>query len=223
MISSTQQGSVSQQWETSLHCNDVSHWLGAYLDWSLPQWVFLMEIPTLPRISITIKAAAWACISDSKTSRTCCATDRPLSLCARLLFYTGPDAYTMQLNGIIFTGGIGGCHDDNFCFHLWRFPPFFFEGGFFFYEHPMSVCPSACLSVRLTVCMFICLSVTLFALTENWKNINFAGWHDIFQCHLSNCEVTRAKKLSETCRIRISVRYQNAWKEWSEIWHDDVS
>ena len=24
------------QWETSLQCNDVSHWLGAYLDWSLP-------------------------------------------------------------------------------------------------------------------------------------------------------------------------------------------
>ena len=23
------------QWETALHCNDVSHWLGAYLDWSL--------------------------------------------------------------------------------------------------------------------------------------------------------------------------------------------
>ena len=23
------------QWETSLHCNDVSHWLGAYLNWSL--------------------------------------------------------------------------------------------------------------------------------------------------------------------------------------------
>ena len=23
------------QWETSLQCNDVSHWLGAYLDWSL--------------------------------------------------------------------------------------------------------------------------------------------------------------------------------------------
>ena len=22
-------------WETSLHCNDVPHWLGAYLDWSL--------------------------------------------------------------------------------------------------------------------------------------------------------------------------------------------
>ena len=22
-------------WETSLHCNDVSHWLGVYLDWSL--------------------------------------------------------------------------------------------------------------------------------------------------------------------------------------------
>ena len=26
------------QCEKSLHCNDVSHWLGAYLDWSLP-WV----------------------------------------------------------------------------------------------------------------------------------------------------------------------------------------
>ena len=23
------------QWETSLHCNDVSHWLSPYLDWSL--------------------------------------------------------------------------------------------------------------------------------------------------------------------------------------------
>ena len=23
------------QWETSLQCNDVSHWLGAFLDWSL--------------------------------------------------------------------------------------------------------------------------------------------------------------------------------------------
>ena len=23
------------QWETALHCNDISHWLGAYLDWSL--------------------------------------------------------------------------------------------------------------------------------------------------------------------------------------------
>ena len=23
------------QWATSLHCNDVSHWLGAYLDWTL--------------------------------------------------------------------------------------------------------------------------------------------------------------------------------------------
>ena len=26
------------QWETSLHCNDVSHCLGAYLDWSLISW-----------------------------------------------------------------------------------------------------------------------------------------------------------------------------------------
>ena len=26
---------MPSQWETSLHCNDISHWLGAYLDWSL--------------------------------------------------------------------------------------------------------------------------------------------------------------------------------------------
>ena len=26
---------VPSQWETSLQCKDVSHWLGAYLDWSL--------------------------------------------------------------------------------------------------------------------------------------------------------------------------------------------
>ena len=26
---------ASSQWETSLHCNDISHWLGAYLDCSL--------------------------------------------------------------------------------------------------------------------------------------------------------------------------------------------
>ena len=26
---------ASSQWETLLHCNDVSHWLVAYLDWSL--------------------------------------------------------------------------------------------------------------------------------------------------------------------------------------------
>ena len=26
---------VPSQWETSLQCNNVSHWLGTYLDWSL--------------------------------------------------------------------------------------------------------------------------------------------------------------------------------------------
>ena len=26
------------QWETTLHCNVVSHWLGAYTKWSLPRW-----------------------------------------------------------------------------------------------------------------------------------------------------------------------------------------
>ena len=27
------------QWEISLHCNDISHWLGTYLDWSLVKWM----------------------------------------------------------------------------------------------------------------------------------------------------------------------------------------
>ena len=35
MVSSYQFRCAPSQWETSLHCNDVSHWLGAYLDWSL--------------------------------------------------------------------------------------------------------------------------------------------------------------------------------------------
>ena len=26
---------AASQWETALHCNDVSHWLGAYTEWSL--------------------------------------------------------------------------------------------------------------------------------------------------------------------------------------------
>ena len=30
------------QWETSLHCNAVSHWLGAYLHWSL---LFYLVVP----------------------------------------------------------------------------------------------------------------------------------------------------------------------------------
>ena len=31
-----QSRNAPSQWHTSLHCNDVSHWLDAYLDWSLP-------------------------------------------------------------------------------------------------------------------------------------------------------------------------------------------
>ena len=32
------------QWETSLHCNDVSQWLGAYLDWSLFCFVLFFKL-----------------------------------------------------------------------------------------------------------------------------------------------------------------------------------
>ena len=29
---------IPSQWETLLQCNDISHWLGTYLDWSLFMW-----------------------------------------------------------------------------------------------------------------------------------------------------------------------------------------
>ena len=29
---------VSSQWETALQCNTISHWLGAYTEWSLGVW-----------------------------------------------------------------------------------------------------------------------------------------------------------------------------------------
>ena len=31
------------QWETSLYCNDVSHWLGAYLDWSQRHIILVLK------------------------------------------------------------------------------------------------------------------------------------------------------------------------------------
>ena len=40
-ITRNQSSYAPSQLETSLHCNDVSHWLGAYLDWSLPHWCFV--------------------------------------------------------------------------------------------------------------------------------------------------------------------------------------
>ena len=37
---------VPSPWETSLQCNDVSHWLGAYLDWSLQVCCDISKIVT---------------------------------------------------------------------------------------------------------------------------------------------------------------------------------
>ena len=45
---------VPSQWETSLQCNDISHWLGEHLDWSLRLcwwWYFNSSKPE-PRFSI---------------------------------------------------------------------------------------------------------------------------------------------------------------------------
>ena len=35
MVYRDQSRYAPSQWEMSLHCNDISHWLGPYLDWSL--------------------------------------------------------------------------------------------------------------------------------------------------------------------------------------------
>ena len=46
---------VPSQWETLLHCNTVSHWLGAYLDWSLPiTWQYIPWIMHMFFFFVTI-------------------------------------------------------------------------------------------------------------------------------------------------------------------------
>ena len=49
-ISRDQSRYAPSRWETSLHCNDISHWLGAYLlvDWSLHQLKMLISISNIP-------------------------------------------------------------------------------------------------------------------------------------------------------------------------------
>ena len=41
------------QWESSLQCNDISHWLVAYLDWSLGESWYLTSGVSVNRGSIT--------------------------------------------------------------------------------------------------------------------------------------------------------------------------
>ena len=45
------------QWETSLHCNDVFHWLGAYLGWSLTLtlWVLFQVSVEIPKCMLAVK------------------------------------------------------------------------------------------------------------------------------------------------------------------------
>ena len=50
------------QWETLLQCNDVSHWLGAYLDWSL-----LSEKLTLLVLKSEYSRTARSILQDWKT------------------------------------------------------------------------------------------------------------------------------------------------------------
>ena len=37
------------QWEPLLHCNDVSHWLGAHLDWTMYMWYYWWLLCMVPR------------------------------------------------------------------------------------------------------------------------------------------------------------------------------
>ena len=43
-------------WETSLHCNDVSHCLGAYLDWPLPASILYQSCWPIQRSHIIMKS-----------------------------------------------------------------------------------------------------------------------------------------------------------------------
>ena len=52
------------QWEMSLHCNDISHWLGAYLDWSLIFWKIFSCLPWRAGQHLASQwAPCWASIS----------------------------------------------------------------------------------------------------------------------------------------------------------------
>ena len=46
------------QWETSLQCNDVSHWLGAYLDWSL--WYHLDQCRYIHSLCFGKTMSGWS-------------------------------------------------------------------------------------------------------------------------------------------------------------------
>ena len=55
---------ASSQWEMALHCNTISHWLGAYTEWSLKftlQWILCMR-PTNEtwRYTVTSSLIGWA-------------------------------------------------------------------------------------------------------------------------------------------------------------------
>ena len=47
-VSRDQSKFAPSQWETLLHCNDVSHWLGACLNWSLWLWSHVRGFISLP-------------------------------------------------------------------------------------------------------------------------------------------------------------------------------
>ena len=54
------------QWETSLQCNDVSHWLGAHLDWSLVSNMAQTKVQhkeninnTLDTLHLTLRVELW--------------------------------------------------------------------------------------------------------------------------------------------------------------------
>ena len=47
------------EWETSLWCNDISHWLSAYLDWSLRLWL-IVESLSIDEANLLWSSLQWS-------------------------------------------------------------------------------------------------------------------------------------------------------------------
>ena len=48
------------QWETSLQCNDVSHWLGAYINWSLDCGI--LSALSMPSVCLQFCCVVFCCV-----------------------------------------------------------------------------------------------------------------------------------------------------------------
>ena len=77
------------QWETSLHCNDVSHWLGTYLDWSLGGMMKKINFIKISGALYQHHQIIFRCIFQEKN---------PLSLCFVCEFYFSGNYFALGLH-----------------------------------------------------------------------------------------------------------------------------